>query len=74
MKLKLIHRTSTIAWSPASAIPVLATGTVAGALDESFSNDSRLEIWSPNFLDRDEYDLGAEGHSPNPHSITTSSR
>ncbi|KAG8835102.1 protein transport protein S31 [Serendipita sp. 399] len=74
MKLKEIHRTSTFAWSPASAIPVLATGTVAGALDESFSNDSRLEIWSPNFFDRDEYDLGGEGHPQSDHVITTASR
>ncbi len=74
MKLKEIHRTSTFAWSPASAVPLLATGTVAGALDESFSNDSRLEIWAPNFIDRDEYDLGGEGHTQASHSITTASR
>lgn len=74
MKLKEIHRTSTFAWSPASAVPVLATGTVSGALDESFSNDSRLEIWSPNFIDRDDYDLGGEGHPQANHSITTTSR
>ncbi|KAG9056927.1 protein transport protein S31 [Serendipita sp. 407] len=74
MKLKEIHRTSTFAWSPASAVPVLATGTVAGALDESFSNDSRLEIWSPDFFDRDEYDLGGEGHPQSSHMITTASR
>ncbi|KAF6753615.1 hypothetical protein DFP72DRAFT_1010406 [Ephemerocybe angulata] len=57
MKLKEIHRTSTFAWSPSST-PLLATGTVAGALDESFSNESQLEIWAPNFLEQDEYDLG----------------
>ncbi|KAF8485415.1 hypothetical protein JB92DRAFT_3131473 [Gautieria morchelliformis] len=34
MKLKEIHRTSTFAWSPSLSIPLLATGTVAGALDE----------------------------------------
>lgn len=65
MKLKEIHRTSTFAWSPSSSLPLLATGTVAGALDESFSNESQLEIWAPNFLDKDEYDLGGEGqHGP----------
>ena len=65
MKLKEIHRTSTFAWSPAASLPLLATGTVAGALDESFSNESQLEIWAPNFLDRDEFDLGVEGgHGP----------
>lgn len=65
MKLKEIHRTSTFAWSPSASLPLLATGTVAGALDESFSNESQLEIWAPNFLDKDEYDLGGEGqHGP----------
>lgn len=65
MKLKEIHRTSTFAWSPFASLPLLATGTVAGALDESFSNESQLEIWAPDFLDRDEFYLGAEGqHGP----------
>lgn len=63
MKLKEIHRTSTFAWSPTASLPLLATGTVAGALDESFSNESQLEIWAPNFLDRDEYDLGGVGQN-----------
>lgn len=61
MKLKEIHRTSTFAWSPSSELPLLATGTVAGALDESFSDESQLEIWAPDFLDRDEFDIGAAG-------------
>jgi protein transport protein SEC31 len=61
MKLKEIHRTSTFAWSPTPSLPLLATGTVAGALDESFSNESQLEIWAPDFLDKREYDLGGEG-------------
>jgi protein transport protein SEC31 len=65
MKLKEIHRTSTFAWSPTPALPLLATGTVAGALDESFSNESKLEIWAPDFLDKHEFDLGGEGqHGP----------
>ncbi|XP_006463619.1 hypothetical protein AGABI2DRAFT_225478 [Agaricus bisporus var. bisporus H97] len=60
MKLKEIHRTSTFAWSPEASLPLLATGTVAGALDESFSNESQLELWAPNFLDKDELDLGSD--------------
>jgi protein transport protein SEC31 len=65
MKLKEIHRTSTFAWSPTPSLPFLATGTVAGALDESFSNESKLEIWAPDFLDKHEYDLGGvEQHGP----------
>ncbi|KDR76547.1 hypothetical protein GALMADRAFT_66967 [Galerina marginata CBS 339.88] len=64
MKLKEIHRTSTFAWSPSASLPLLATGTVAGALDESFSNESQLEIWAPDFLDKEEFDLGLEGAHP----------
>ncbi|KAF9255953.1 WD40 repeat-like protein [Marasmius fiardii PR-910] len=63
MKLKEIHRTSTFAWSPLPSLPLLATGTVAGALDESFSNESQLEIWAPDFLDQNELDLGGEGYN-----------
>ena len=74
MKLKEIHRTSTFAWSPFASLPLLATGTVAGALDASFSNDSQLEIWAPNFIDRDEYDLGGTENTPPKATVTTSSR
>lgn len=47
-----IPRTATLAWSPAalqSQAPYIATGTVAGALDESFSNESVLELWQPPY-------------------------
>ena len=74
MKLKEIHRTSTFAWSPYASLPLLATGTVAGALDASFSNDSQLEIWSPNFIDRGEYDLGGVDNPPPKATVATSSR
>ncbi|KAI0302809.1 hypothetical protein B0F90DRAFT_1627011 [Multifurca ochricompacta] len=73
MKLKEIHRTSTFAWSPLST-PLLATGTVAGALDESFSNDSQLEIWEPDFLNKQEYDLGGEGQNGLRGSVANSAR
>ncbi|KAK0207569.1 WD40-repeat-containing domain protein [Armillaria fumosa] len=63
MKLKEIHWTSTFTWSPSSSPPLIATGMVAGALGESFSSDSQLEIWAPNFLDKNEFDLGIEGQS-----------
>ena len=43
-----VPRTATFSWSPYKvAEPLLATATVVGALDESFSNESQLEIWSP---------------------------
>lgn len=45
MKLRKIGRTSTIAWSPGQHIPLLASGTVSGALDASFSTSTELEIW-----------------------------
>ncbi|CAH7678466.1 hypothetical protein BY996DRAFT_4633921 [Phakopsora pachyrhizi] len=34
--------------------PLLATGTASGALDSNYSNDSKLEIWSPFDLERSE--------------------
>jgi protein transport protein SEC31 len=41
-----IPRTATFAWSKGTgSAPLLATGTVSGALDESFSNSASLEIW-----------------------------
>jgi protein transport protein SEC31 len=74
MKLKEIHRTSTFAWSPTTSLPLLATGSVAGALDESFSNESQLEIWAPNFLDKDEFDLGRDEQRGPQGLVTDSSR
>lgn len=51
-----IPRTATLSWSPADltsfAEPLIATGTVSGALDESFSNESVLEIWKPDYGDQ----------------------
>ncbi|KAH7912755.1 hypothetical protein BJ138DRAFT_1060464 [Hygrophoropsis aurantiaca] len=70
MKLKEIHRTSTFAWSPTTSLPLIATGSVAGALDESFSNESQLEIWAPDFMDKNEYDLGGDG-LPGPKGLVT---
>lgn len=74
MKLKEIHRTSTFAWSPSPSLPLLATGTVAGALDESFSNNGQLEVWAPDFLDKNQYDLGGDGQAGPKASVTTTSR
>ena len=74
VKLKEIHATSTFAWSPSPSLPLLATGTVAGALDESFSNNGQLEIWEPDFLDKNEYELGGEGQPGAKAHVTTSSR
>ena len=56
------------------SIPLLATGTVAGALDESFSNDSQLEIWAPDFMDKSEYDLGGISQNGPKAFVQTTSR
>ena len=78
MKLKDISRTATFAWDQASSSsPLLATGAVAGALDESFSNDSQLDIWAPSFFESGDEGqgmrLGGEGKGPQ-GTITVSSR
>ncbi|KAM0793724.1 hypothetical protein ACM66B_001148 [Microbotryomycetes sp. NB124-2] len=46
---RTVERVAVPAWSPAvcARVPLLATGTVSGALDASFSADSVLELWSP---------------------------
>ncbi|KAG2068579.1 transport protein [Suillus decipiens] len=74
MKLKEIYRTSTFAWSPTASLPLIATGSVAGALDESFSNESQLEIWQPDFMDKNEYDLGGDGLPAPKGAVTDNSR
>lgn len=50
MKLKEIPRTATFAWSPDPEVPVIFTGTAAGAIDADFSTSSRLEKWSVDLL------------------------
>ncbi|KAF8550015.1 hypothetical protein OG21DRAFT_1488102 [Imleria badia] len=74
MKQKEIYRTATFAWSPTSTLPCIATGTVAGALDESFSNESQLEIWQPDFMNKNEIYLGADIDSKPIGFITDTSR
>lgn len=52
-----IPRTAAFAWSPSSLPtpePYLATGTLAGALDENFSNESVIEIWQPDYRPQDQ--------------------
>lgn len=74
MKLKDISRTATFAWDQSSSSsPLIATGAVAGALDESFSNESQLEIWAPDFGESQGKYLGGQGTNPE-GSITVNSR
>ncbi|EWC47585.1 hypothetical protein DRE_03205 [Drechslerella stenobrocha 248] len=65
-----IPRTATFAWSEESARPLIATGTVAGAVDADFSNATHLELWD---LDLDSGVSEASELSPRV-SITTDSR
>lgn len=56
VQLKQITRNATFAWAPAEGNPLIASGTIAGAVDASFSQDSELEIWD---LDLDNSDTSA---------------
>lgn len=66
-KLNNIRRTATFAWSPGQQLPMIATGTMAGALDDSFSNASELEIFK--------LDLNPDSNSlETSHKVSTTSR
>lgn len=66
-KLNDIRRTATFAWSPEHQLPMIATGTRSGALDDSFSNASELEIFK--------LDLNPESKSLEPtNKVSTNSR
>jgi len=74
MKLKDVSRTATFVWDQSSSSsPLIATGAVAGALDESFSNESQLEIWAPDFGEGQGLRLGGDGSNAE-GSITVGSR
>jgi protein transport protein SEC31 len=45
VRIREIPRTATFAWSPGAQVPLLATGTRAGAVDFDFSNETNLELW-----------------------------
>ena len=45
VRLREIPRTAAFAWSPGAAVPLIATGTKAGAVAADFSNETTLEIW-----------------------------
>eukprot|EP00307_Rebecca_sp_RCC1486_P002525 CAMPEP_0119433260 /NCGR_PEP_ID=MMETSP1335-20130426/49318_1 /TAXON_ID=259385 /ORGANISM="Chrysoculter rhomboideus, Strain RCC1486" /LENGTH=482 /DNA_ID=CAMNT_0007459095 /DNA_START=9 /DNA_END=1454 /DNA_ORIENTATION=+ len=46
-KLKSVSRSGTVAWSTSAERPgLLATGTVAGAIDDSFESTAQLEIFN----------------------------
>lgn len=78
MKLKQLSRTATFAWGgPAGSAPLIATGAIAGALDENFSNESQLEIWAPSFYGDDAssvVELGGAGMPGPAGSVKTNAR
>lgn len=57
VRLREIPRTAAFAWSPGPALPLLVTGTRAGAVDSDFSDETKLELWSLNL---DQQDQGLE--------------
>ena len=59
MRVRQIKRTSTLAWSPGQHSPLLAAGTVAGALDLSFSSSTELELFDLNLDELTEHSHGS---------------
>ncbi len=45
VRLRTIPRTAAFAWSPGSDLPLVVTGTRAGAVDADFSDETKLELW-----------------------------
>ncbi|CCU77248.1 Protein transport protein SEC31/Web1p [Blumeria hordei DH14] len=45
VRLRTIGRTGAFAWNPDSGLPLLVTGTRAGAIDVDFSDETKLELW-----------------------------
>lgn len=43
--LREVQRTAVFAWSPGAAAPLLVTGTRTGAVNEDFSDETKLELW-----------------------------
>lgn len=57
MKIKELHKTVNVAWSPSAQYPILlAAGTAAQQLDASFSTNASLDLYSLN-LQQPGYDM-----------------
>jgi len=57
VRLREIPRTAAFAWSPGAEIPLVVTGTRAGAVDADFSDETKLELWD---LSLDNLEQGVE--------------
>lgn len=54
VRLREIPRTAAFAWAPGASSQLLVTGTRAGAVDDSFSDETKLELWNLNLDDQDQ--------------------
>lgn len=54
VRLREIQRTATFAFSSGSGLPLVVTGTRAGAVDADFSDETKLELWDLNLDDADQ--------------------
>ncbi|KAN0112949.1 hypothetical protein V8E51_005900 [Hyaloscypha variabilis] len=57
VRLREIPRTAAFAWSPGAEVPLVVTGTRAGAVDADFSDETKLELWD---LSLDNLEQGVE--------------
>ncbi len=57
VRLREIPRTAAFAWSPGAHLPLVVTGTRAGAVDADFSDETKLELWD---LSLDDLEQGVE--------------
>lgn len=57
VRLREIPRTAAFAWSPGPDVPLVITGTRAGAVDADFSDETKLELWD---LSLDKVEQGVE--------------
>ncbi|KAI8332277.1 hypothetical protein BC941DRAFT_359436 [Chlamydoabsidia padenii] len=72
-RLYEIRRTAAFAWSPDQQTPLIATGTIAGALDDSFSNESELELFQLDLTSSKTYEANHSQHGLSPVAKVNSS-
>ncbi|TQS36689.1 hypothetical protein Golomagni_02853 [Golovinomyces magnicellulatus] len=53
-RLRTIARTGAFSWNPDPGLPLLVTGTRAGAVDSEFSDETKLELWDLSLDDPDQ--------------------
>lgn len=68
VRLREISRTAVFAWLPGKGTPLLVTGTRAGAVNDDFSSDVKVEVWELGLEQ-----LGANAEVTLAGSLTTDS-